>query len=285
MEYLFVDSLTINNSIMRTSRFNSDNLDEIVFEHRNKAYGAYELRKTYHTRVIKSFLSTMTLIALAFGITVFVQRIFTKEVLTNVVMEDQKIDVTKIFTLDNAKKIEVQQSPKPPVQRATADAPFQVTRDSLIPEIKKDTLIQLVVEPAAGNGGSNVSNDPVTDPSSSAGGTGTATIASADPYTILSVDKAPEFHGGENALIDYLQKHIRVTGEARSEHVNGRVYASFIINSKGEVEGIKILHSLGYGLDDEVVRVLHTMPKWEPGYYHGIAVSTILNIPVVFNIQ
>ena len=56
------------------------------------------------------------------------------------------------------------------------------------------------------------------------------------------------------------------------------------LSQKGEVGAIKIIHSLGYGLDEEVERVLDMMPVWKPGYYHGNPVSTVLNLPVSFNL-
>ena len=79
--------------------------------------------------------------------------------------------------------------------------------------------------------------------------------------------------------MSFLQKNIRYSETARSADASGHVYASFIINSKGEVEAIKIIRGLGFGLDEEVMRVIGIMPKWEPGYYHGKAVSTIFNLP------
>ena len=78
--------------------------------------------------------------------------------------------------------------------------------------------------------------------------------------------------------------NIHYNEQAKMAGVKGRMYASFIINSSGKVEMVKILRGLGYGLDEEVIRVLNSMPPWKPGYFRGKPVSTIMNIPVSFNL-
>ncbi len=275
---------------MRTFKFNSDNLDEITFEHRNKEYGAYELRKSYDSRLIKSFMSTLALIGVSFGAVVLIQQFFTKEVLLIPPLSHEKIYVEKIFTIEKPEKINsVQQTHKPPKQNAIVNTPFRVLKDSLLTrETKKDTVVRITNESIAVNSkGNDSSNDTSTDHSplnSVSGNTTTTSIASTQPYNSASVDKLPQFHGGEAALMNFLENNIHFIEPAKRAGVNGRIYASFIINSKGEVEAIKILHGLGYGLDEEVVRVLNSMPRWEPGYFHGTAVSTIMNIPVSFSL-
>ncbi len=274
---------------MRTFRFNSGNLDEITFEHRNKDYGAYELRKSYDSRLLKSFISTFVIIGFTFGAIVLLQNFFRKEISHVLYKTDGKIYVEKIFTIEKQEKINpIHQSPKPPKQNAIVNTPFKLVDSLLTRETKKDTAVRIINESITGNNkGKDFPNDTSTDLSSSntsPGNTSDNSVASVQPYSPASVDKIPQFRGGEEALRKFLQKNIYFTERARREGINGRIYASFIINSKGEVEAIKILHGLGYGLDEEVVRVLKSMPTWEPGYFHGNAVSTIMNIPVSFNL-
>src|SRR6185295_2388180 len=120
---------------MRTFKFNSGNLDEIVFEHRNKEYGAYELRKSYNSRVIKSFFATMALIAFAFGGVIGIQQLFKEKVLPVDLKPDGKIFVTENIVVEKQKKINpVGEQPDPPRQNNIADASFRVQKDSLYSE-------------------------------------------------------------------------------------------------------------------------------------------------------
>jgi protein TonB len=269
---------------MRPFRFLSDNLDETLFEHRNKEYGAYPLRKSYDARVIKSFLLTLTLIALSFGVPVLIQSFFKKPI-------DIKEDFSvRIVTFEEKpgpeqkKNTLIPLSGEIPKQLVKPDAPYLVKKDSLITkdETKKDTATTL------NTSGSSISNDTTqgeiegTITVKAISGDGTS--ASAEPLSLATVDKIPQFPGGESSMSSFLKRNISYNKTAREEQVTGKVYASFIVNSKGEVESIKIIRSLGFGLDEEVTRVLGLMPKWEPGYYRGKPVSTIMNLPVSFNL-
>jgi protein TonB len=273
---------------MRTFKFTSGNLDEIVFEHRNKEYGAYELRKSYHSRVIKAFGTTMLFVVFAFGGVFFCQHFFKKQIAPDI-KPDGKLYVAENFIVEKQKKIKQDFNPQRiPKQKMIADALFIVLKDSLLTkEIKKDTTSRSINEVMASD---NEGNDNLKDTFSNSSSVENSvngnenSVASSQPFNSASVDKTPEFKGGEDALIKFLQNNIYFNERARLAGVKGRVYASFIINSKGEVEAIKIIRGIGYGLDDEVIRVLNAMPKWEPGYYHGVAVSTIMNIPIAFNV-
>ena len=106
-----------------------------------------------------------------------------------------------------------------------------------------------------------------------------------EPMSLVSVDKQPEFPGGEQKFLDFLANTIRYPGEALTNDVTGRVYASFIINANGSVESVKIIRGLGFGLDGEVIRVLKLSPQWSPGKFKGKPVSTIIIVPVLFQIK
>ena len=275
---------------MRPFRFLPDNLDETLFEHRNKEYGAYELRKSYHVRVIKSFLFSLSLLLVLFG-TPFLIKYFSKK-------EKPKADNYTTTMVDLSMKYDVDQKKSDPLpiahasQKNKSNPFFQIISDSLLTmvEVKNDSIQQPVDLTALANNNAGLSISSGGDSNDTTASTvnheipGTALTASTVPYGLASVDKVPQFPGGINALTVFLIKNTHYNSIAREAGVTGKVHASFIVNSKGEVEAIKIIRSLGYGLDEEVLRVLSIMPKWEPGLYQGKAVSTILNIPVSFSL-
>jgi protein TonB len=274
---------------MKMFRSHSENLDEIVFEHRNREYGAYELRKSYDRRLIKSFFSALILITITVCIPVLIYQLVKKHEPEKTKFRADVIEFKDDYTVE--KKIEIISPPPAPQTNTSADLAYEAVKDSLLvhEEIKKDTLTNATpLASAAGNTGN--ADSTTTNASDTTGGsssnmnTGTSLVASAAPFDLIRVDKAPQFRGGDAEMMSFFQKNIHYNDVARRAKASGKVVASFVINAKGEVEAIKILHSLGYGLDDEVIRVLSMMPAWEPGYYQGKPVSTILNIPVAFRV-
>jgi protein TonB len=92
----------------------------------------------------------------------------------------------------------------------------------------------------------------------------------------------PEFPGGEADMMKYLKKNIRYPGQALAENITGTVYLSFIINTEGKVSQVKILKGIGGGCEEEAVRVVKSMPVWEPGKQNGNPVNVQLTLPVSF---
>jgi len=93
----------------------------------------------------------------------------------------------------------------------------------------------------------------------------------------------PEFPGGTKALMRYLAENTRYPEAARKAGVSGRVFVSFVIDTAGYVSRIQVLKGLGYGCDEEAIRVVAQMPvPWKPGTLSGRAVAVRYNLPVQF---
>jgi len=267
---------------MKIFSFTPDNLDETLFEHLNKAYGAYELRKSYHARLAKSFLFTLSALVFLFGGYFIVKHVLIKTEVA-VIKRDETvfIDNIKKFDIDQNEKTEIIQPP--PQRRTMVDNTYEVV-DKSSDDNKADTTPVQTKQELTGNA-SSTGTDTTRIVSTANPTVINETIASAEPLmSVAAVDKSPQFPGGEQALMTFLERNITYSDEARRAQASGKVYASFIINSKGEIESIKIIRKMGYGLDEEVVRVLNKMPRWQPGIFHGKAVSTILNLPVSFSL-
>jgi protein TonB len=125
-----------------------------------------------------------------------------------------------------------------------------------------------------------------SDSASDLGGSGGNTDSSfSDTFSTASVDVLPAFPGGEDAMLKYLSKYIRYPDTAREYSITGRVYVSFVIDENGKVTEIKIMRGLGYGTEEEVVRVVGKMPDWTPGKYNGRSVKTAFIMPVLFSLK
>ncbi len=100
--------------------------------------------------------------------------------------------------------------------------------------------------------------------------------------TTLSVDQMPQFPGGNKALMKFLRENLEYPEEARKNGIEGKVLSQFLVNEDGTLTDIEIVRGLGYGCDDEVLRLIHQMPKWDAGTKDGKAVKVVFKLPVVF---
>ncbi|MCF8298967.1 MAG: energy transducer TonB [Saprospiraceae bacterium] len=93
-----------------------------------------------------------------------------------------------------------------------------------------------------------------------------------------------QYPGGETARINFLKENIVYPDSAKVNGIAGTVYVSFIIETDGSVSDIRIIRGIGYGCDEEVIRVFKLMPNWIPAKQRGIAVRTRVNYPVKFKL-
>ena len=100
-----------------------------------------------------------------------------------------------------------------------------------------------------------------------------------------SVEQMPMFPGGEAGLLRYLQENIQYPPEAAKNNVQGRVILQFVVDKTGQVGEVKILRSVSEELDAEAVRVVKSLPKFEPGRQDGKPVAVWYTLPVSFNIR
>ncbi len=99
------------------------------------------------------------------------------------------------------------------------------------------------------------------------------------------VEKMPSFPGGHQALFDYLDKNIKYPAKAVKNKIQGRVIVQFIVDEKGNLSDVKVAKSVEPYLDAEAVRVVKSMPRWNPGMQNGKAVKVRYTLPVTFRLQ
>ena len=95
----------------------------------------------------------------------------------------------------------------------------------------------------------------------------------------------PSFPGGDSALVVFIRSNIQYPDTAKQYHMEGVVYASFIVEKNGGLSGFKIIRGIGWGCDEEAIRVLKLMPNWEPATRKGKPVRVQMNIPVRFELK
>lgn len=109
-------------------------------------------------------------------------------------------------------------------------------------------------------------------------------VTSTDDDVYEVVEKMPKFPGGGAELMKYLSSNIKYPVEAHKAGIQGRVVVSFVVNKDGTVKDAKIVRSVDKSIDAEALRVISAMPKWQPGYQDGKAVSVRYTVPVTFRL-
>jgi TonB family protein len=99
------------------------------------------------------------------------------------------------------------------------------------------------------------------------------------------VEEQPEFPGGIKEMYRFLGENIKYPERASKAYVSGRVFLSFIVTEKGEMADIQVLKGIGFGCDEEAVRVLSKFPTWKPGKQNGNPVNVRYNLPINFQLD
>jgi TonB family protein len=111
------------------------------------------------------------------------------------------------------------------------------------------------------------------------------TTGSGDDAVFMSVEKMPEFSGGDAELFKFLGNNIRYPLIAQQNGIQGRVICQFVINTDGSISDVKVVRGVDSSLDAEAMRVINAMPKWTPGMHKGKAVRVQFTLPVNFKLD
>ena len=97
-----------------------------------------------------------------------------------------------------------------------------------------------------------------------------------------TVEQMPEFPGGMPAMIEFLQTNLKYPSDAKKQNVGGRVLVMFVVEADGTISNVRVAKKVFPSLDAEAVRVVKTMPKWNPGKEKGKPVRVNFSLPIVF---
>ncbi len=261
-------------------------LDEIVFEGRNKAYGAYALRLNYAKNVQRAF---------AAGIALFLTLMYVPRLVSSLRPEKKtEYMVESVLTeidIDKPKE-EIVVPPPPaeeaPVQRQVRYLPPEVVTD-VVEESPPPTIDALEnAQISSQNVEGELLPDLIVPPTELVGpskGTDIGAESAVEEKIFTSVEQQPEFFGGQDALMKFLGKNIRYPSQAARANIQGRVILQFTVMPDGSIADIQTLKGIGFGCDEEAERVVRLMPKWKPGKQAGKAVRVRFTLPVYFSIQ
>ncbi|MCE3229656.1 MAG: energy transducer TonB [Bacteroidetes bacterium] len=266
---------------------NQQKINEIIFAKRNKNYGAYAIRSSYGNTLFKS----IAFMALGFGTILSIAFYMSNRPQGNeksLPLFDDDLDSVIVCPYD-FKKDDIDK-PKDPVEPVKNSGGSQdkglgtVITDTAMPEPSASTMVTsgpVTNTPSVNDGPLSIS-DPVSQGNKDLKVIGDPPV---DPPTIIP-DSLPEFEGGLIALRKFLADHLRYPPPALDGGVTGTLYVKFIVEKTGKVSSPTLLNNLGYGLDEEAMRVVSMIPKFKkPGRVHGLPVRTYFNVPIKFQVK
>ncbi len=264
---------------------------DIVFANRNRAYGAYQLRRAYTCYLGRAL--GIGLLFIGFGIALpqilnALSHKFAKPVYVDMIREIGPPPV--IENTPPPPPPPPLPTPPPPMRATVRFVPPTPTPDELVREEQppaQDDLLNAEAEVSNKNRESNgeapPSLDDVSDFPTEIGTSGTK--ADETEYNMVTVQKPPTFPGGEQELLKYLAENIKYPPLARETNIQGTVALSFVIGKDGRVSDVSILKDIGGGCGKEAVRVVESMPRWSPGEASGYPVKVRFTLPVKFRLQ
>ena len=104
-------------------------------------------------------------------------------------------------------------------------------------------------------------------------------------YEAAGIEAFPEFPGGMDAWAKFMQKNLKYPYAAQDAGVTGKVYISFVVEKDGSITDVKLVKGIGYGCDDEAIRVIKKSPRWKPGIQNKQNVRVRYNMPISYTIS
>jgi periplasmic protein TonB len=266
---------------------------EMLFENKNKAYGAYALRKAYSSTLTKAtFIGVSLVLGSVLSSFVFIQNT-TKTIVHETCKGGIIIDLDKIKEqLNLPKEKQKTEQPRKSVQleevafTENIQAGTNDVIDAIIPEFKamEDVIIST----------QNVKGikipDFVGDPNGMTNGTSilppVIPLPEKEVPEILDfAELQPSFAGGQSEMYKFLSENLKYPRAAQNMGTQGIVFVAFVVEKDGSITDVKVIKGIGFGCNEESERVIKKMPKWNAGMQNGKPVRVRFTIPIKFKMN
>jgi len=248
--------------------------DDIVFENRNKEYGAYTLRKKYNRNVMIALLIGVIIM----GTAIIAPYLNTKAAESKAKKAERQVEIVMENLDQPAEAVAPPPPPPPPPQDVVQQSRYvpPVVVDSVKPEeaVELMTVDQAQVE---------VQDLEVVEEVAVVAEEVQEDVDAAEPFVV--VEEMPMFPGGEPALLAFISEHTQYPEVAKENNIQGKVIVRFCVTSKGGVDKVEILKSVDPELDKEAIRVVKTLPAFKPGKQGGKPVPVWFMVPINFTLK
>lgn len=285
---------------MEAKEFQTADFNDIIFEGRNKSYGAYLLRNLYPQNLSKAAVIGGVLFVLLVCIPLIAS--ILSELLPEEKMVEVNVELMQPPPIDETKP-----PPPPPPPPVEPPPPVKPTVKFVPPKIVKDEMVKDEPPPPTIEELKEADPDKKTQEGNKSGvdmsqveddGKGKEPPpppAAEEPpppppppddkiYDLAVIEQQPSFPDGEAAMFKYLRDNMDYPAMARENRIEGTVYIEFVIAKDGSVTSAIVKRGIGGGCNEEALRVVKSMPKWSPGKQQGNPVKVKFILPVKFKL-
>jgi protein TonB len=279
---------------MGNRQFNQLNFNEIVFENRNKSYGAFQLRENQDKTTMRALIICSIIgIFLFLFMNMFSNTDVPKNEIVEIIEEAKDIALPKETEsieeqkiLPPARKVQASTQTYKEINLVPDHTETTVTPPTQIEVINNQALISTSTQQGLENGNNSENNSNQNN--------GTVEIIAPRVdipdntintiYFSGAIEIKPEFPGGDQARVKFMMKNLKFTDMATENQKGGTAVIEFVIEKDGSISNIKLLKDPGYGLGQEAIRVIEKMPNWKPGMQNGNAVRCKYSYPIKFDL-
>jgi len=269
---------------------------DIVFEGKNKDFGAYELRKESDARHNKAMIVVVIIIAIAFLLPLIVNTVLPKA-------DERPEDVTEQAMVNLGDAVEDEPEPEEEQQRYEEEKP-EVLPEEVLNTVKV-TELAIVEDDQVKAEDEIKTQDELAETTTAFGqsdfdqGTDDRNVVREHKDEIVveekkeveenkvftAVEQMPQFPGGDADLMKYISKNLKYPPVAMENNIQGRVVVQFVVTKTGKIGEVKVARSKDPDLDNEAVRVVKTLPDFIPGKMNGQSVNVWYTLPITFKLQ
>ena len=258
---------------MEKEKIKAPAFDDIVFETRNKEYGAYKLRTKYNRTVMWALLVGIVIIA-----TTIITPYLNAKALENRLKRAERQVEIKMENLDQPNET-VAPPPPPPPPPADVVQQQRYVPPVVVDSIKPEDVTQLMT---ADDAQVEIKDQEVVEVVEVK-----EEVQEAEPEEIpfVVVEEMPMFPGGDAELLKYIGANTVYPDIAKENNIQGRVIVRFCVTAKGGVSQVSILKGVDPELDKEAIRVVNTLPAFKPGKQGGKPVPVWYMVPITFTLK
>ncbi len=254
---------------------------ELVFQGKNKEYGAYKMRSESDRRHNRAMLIVAVVAIVGFSLPRLIEMV-------KPTAKESNTEVTQFAKLEKAevkndiKKVEPVEPP-PALKSSIKFVPPVIKKDE---EVKDDQQMKSQEE---------LNNTKVTISVADVKGDEKGTVDIADVKQAVTqeveekvyqvIEQMPQFPGGETELLKYVQSNIKYPVIAQENGIQGKVILRFVVSKTGMVDRVEVARSLDPACDKEAIRVVKTLPRFIPGKQNGVNVSVWYTLPVTYKLE
>lgn len=269
----------------QSSSANYSHFDDLVFASRNKSYGAYQIRKSYTINGIIGFGGAVLIV-----VALIVGPIISEWIKSMKPAPPPVIEKTVEVTLKNTESIDEEEKPEM-VKEVKKDIPLMESVKFTVPIVTTEEVNEVTTaeDLTASNPGSVTQQGMEGFTGMPDGEGGDEIIGNTNTNEIFTVvEQMPSYNGGQEAMDEFLRQNLQYPVMAKEQNIQGKVWLQFTVDKFGNVKNVELAdknRTVGGGCDEEAIRVVKMMPRWNPGKQSGRPVDVRFRFPINFTLN